>query len=146
MFPVRTLQKDAKVTRLGPNPARFIHLGKSFPELLPMSVGFYQSNGVFYLRIGDTDDKRYVEGAVDIIINSLRFFGINFDESASVWRNRKLRQLHKRRPIYQALQKLCIRRQSISLFPYRRRNCKYKELNRNHQSKIRVSMENGLKP
>ena len=42
----------------------------------------HQSGGIFYLRIEDTDDKRYVDGAVDIIINSLHFFGINFDEGA----------------------------------------------------------------
>ena len=34
--------------------------------------------------VEDTDDKRYVEGAVEIIINSLKFFGIHFDEGASL--------------------------------------------------------------
>ena len=43
----------------------------------------HQSNGVFYLRIEDTDDKRYVEGAVDTIIKSLDYFGIHFDEGAT---------------------------------------------------------------
>ena len=40
--------------------------------------------GTFYLRIEDTDDKRFVEGAVETIINSLKFFGITFDEGAAL--------------------------------------------------------------
>ena len=42
----------------------------------------HQSRGIFYLRIEDTDDKRFVEGAVDTIIDSLNFFDIKFDEGA----------------------------------------------------------------
>ncbi len=43
-----------------------------------------QSGGIFYLRIEDTDDKRYVDGAVETIITSLDFFGIDFDEGAAI--------------------------------------------------------------
>lgn len=82
MFPPRNLPKDAKVTRLGPSPTGFIHLGNLFGAFADERLA-HQSGGVFFLRIEDTDDKRYVEGAVDIIINSLKFFGINFDEGAS---------------------------------------------------------------
>lgn len=82
MFPPRNLPEGAKVTRLGPSPTGFIHLGNLFGAFADERLA-HQSGGVFYLRIEDTDDKRYVEGAVDIIINSLRFFGINFDEGAS---------------------------------------------------------------
>lgn len=81
MFPKRELPADAKVTRLGPSPTGFIHLGNLFGAFADERLA-HQSGGVFYLRIEDTDDKRYVEGAVDIIINSLKFFGINFDEGA----------------------------------------------------------------
>ena len=81
MFPKRDLPAGAKVTRLGPSPTGFIHLGNLFGAFADERLA-HQSGGVFYLRIEDTDDKRYVEGAVDIIINSLRFFGINFDEGA----------------------------------------------------------------
>ncbi len=82
MFPPRTLSDGAKVTRLGPSPTGFIHLGNLFGAFADERLA-HQSGGVFFLRIEDTDDKRYVEGAVDIIINSLKFFGINFDEGAS---------------------------------------------------------------
>ncbi|MBS5335781.1 MAG: hypothetical protein KHY62_09775 [Firmicutes bacterium] len=74
MFPPRNLPEGAKVTRLGPSPTGFIHLGNLFGAFADERLA-HQSGGVFYLRIEDTDDKRYVEGAVDIIINSLRFFG-----------------------------------------------------------------------
>ena len=83
MFPERNLPEGAKVTRLGPSPTGFIHLGNLFGAFADERLA-HQSGGIFYLRIEDTDDKRYVEGAVEIIINSLRFFGINFDEGATM--------------------------------------------------------------
>ncbi|MBQ3123255.1 MAG: glutamate--tRNA ligase [Firmicutes bacterium] len=82
MFPERELPEGAKVTRLGPSPTGFIHLGNLYGAFVDERLA-HQSGGTFYLRIEDTDDKRYVEGAVDIIIDSLRFFGINFDEGAT---------------------------------------------------------------
>ena len=82
-FPQRDLPEGAKVTRLGPSPTGFIHLGNLYGAFVDERLA-HQSGGTFYLRIEDTDDKRYVEGAVEIIINSLRFFGINFDEGAAM--------------------------------------------------------------
>ncbi|MCQ2555655.1 MAG: glutamate--tRNA ligase family protein, partial [Clostridia bacterium] len=82
-FPKRNLPEGAKVTRLGPSPTGFIHLGNLYGAFADERLA-HQSGGVFFLRIEDTDDKRYVEGAVEIIINSLRFFGINFDEGATM--------------------------------------------------------------
>lgn len=81
-YPERKLDEGAKVTRLGPSPTGFIHLGNLYGAFVDERLA-HQSGGVFYLRIEDTDDKRYVEGAVDVIINSLDFFGINFDEGVS---------------------------------------------------------------
>lgn len=82
VFPKRELPEGAKVTRLGPSPTGFIHLGNLFGAFADERLA-HQSSGIFYLRIEDTDDKRFVDGAVDVIINSLRFFGIRFDEGAS---------------------------------------------------------------
>lgn len=82
LFPERNLPEGAKVTRLGPSPTGFIHLGNLYGALIDERLA-HQSGGTFYLRIEDTDDKRYVEGAVETVISSLRFFGINFDEGAS---------------------------------------------------------------
>jgi len=83
MYPQRDLPEGAKVTRLGPSPTGFIHLGNLYGAFVDERLA-HQSGGRFYLRIEDTDDKRFVEGAVEIIINSLRFFGINFDEGATM--------------------------------------------------------------
>ena len=82
VFPKRELPEGAKVTRLGPSPTGFIHLGNLFGAFADERLA-HQSSGIFYLRIEDTDDKRFVDGAVDVIINSLRFFDIRFDEGAS---------------------------------------------------------------
>ena len=81
LFPQRKLPDDAVVTRLGPSPTGFIHLGNLYGAFVDERLA-HQSGGIFYLRIEDTDDKRYVEGAVDTIISSLGFFDINFDEGA----------------------------------------------------------------
>lgn len=83
MYPERDLPEGAKVTRLGPSPTGFIHLGNLYGAFVDERLA-HQSGGRFYLRIEDTDDKRYVEGAVETIINSLKFFGINFDEGATM--------------------------------------------------------------
>ena len=83
IYPKRNLQNGEKVTRLGPSPTGFIHLGNLYGAFVDERLA-HQSGGVFYLRIEDTDDKRYVEGAVETIINSLKFFGINFDEGADL--------------------------------------------------------------
>lgn len=81
MFPKRDLPEGAMVTRLGPSPTGFIHLGNLYGAFVDERLA-HQSGGTFYLRIEDTDDKRYVEGAVETIITSLKFFDINFDEGA----------------------------------------------------------------
>ena len=80
-YPERDLPEGAMVTRLGPSPTGFIHLGNLYGAFVDERLA-HQSGGVFFLRIEDTDDKRFVEGAIDLIIDSLRFFDINFDEGA----------------------------------------------------------------
>ena len=82
MYPARDLPEGAMVTRLGPSPTGFIHLGNLYGAFVDERLA-HQSGGVFFLRIEDTDDKRYVENAVETIIGSLKFFGINFDEGVS---------------------------------------------------------------
>lgn len=82
IYPKRNLPEGAKVTRLGPSPTGFIHLGNLYGAFVDERLA-HQSDGIFYLRIEDTDEKRYVEGAVDTIINSLAFFGINFNEGVT---------------------------------------------------------------
>ena len=72
MYPQRDLPEGAMVTRLGPSPTGFIHLGNLYGAFVDERLA-HQSGGVFFLRIEDTDDKRYVENAVETIIGSLDF-------------------------------------------------------------------------
>ena len=80
-FPKRNLKEGAQVTRMAPSPTGFIHLGNLYSALADERIA-HLSDGVFYLRIEDTDLKRKVEGAVDIIIEVMKYFGIEFDEGA----------------------------------------------------------------
>lgn len=80
-FPERDLPKGAEVTRMAPSPTGFIHLGNLYSALADERIA-HRNGGVFYLRIEDTDEKRKVDGAVETIINVLRYFDIEFDEGA----------------------------------------------------------------
>ncbi len=81
IYPPRMLPKNAKVTRLGPSPTGFIHLGNLYVALANERLAS-QSGGLFFLRIEDTDEKREVKGAVETLISSLNYFGIRFAEGA----------------------------------------------------------------
>lgn len=80
-FPYRKLPNKAEVTRMAPSPTGFIHLGNLYSALADERIA-HRNGGVFYLRIEDTDEKRKVDGAVETIINVLRYFNIEFDEGA----------------------------------------------------------------
>ncbi|MCS6982660.1 MAG: glutamate--tRNA ligase family protein [Candidatus Absconditabacterales bacterium] len=67
------------VTRLGPSPTGYMHIGQLFMVLVNEAIAT-QSNGVFFLRIEDTDSKREVEGAKEFLITSLKHFGIKISE------------------------------------------------------------------
>ena len=81
IFPYRKLPNKAEVTRMAPSPTGFIHLGNLYSALADERIA-HRNGGVFYLRIEDTDEKRKVDGAVETIINVLRYFDIEFDEGA----------------------------------------------------------------
>ena len=80
-FPYRKLPNKAEVSRMAPSPTGFIHLGNLYSALADERIA-HRNGGVFYLRIEDTDEKRKVDGAVETIINVLRYFDIEFDEGA----------------------------------------------------------------
>lgn len=83
-FPPRNLPEGAKVTRIAPSPTGSMHLGNLYGALADERVAHAQSgNGVFMLRIEDTDAKREVPGAVEKIIKYLGGFGLRFDEGAT---------------------------------------------------------------
>ncbi|WP_459129390.1 glutamate--tRNA ligase [Guggenheimella bovis] len=78
-FPKRELTEGAKVTRMAPSPTGFIHLGNLYSALLDERLA-HTSGGTLILRIEDTDDKRRVEGAEEVLLETLKYFGIEFDE------------------------------------------------------------------
>ena len=80
MYPERDLDEGAMVTRFGPSPTGFVHMGSLFGAFCD-SIYAKQSNGVFFLRIEDTDQKRSVENGVEGIFNDLNAFDIVPDES-----------------------------------------------------------------
>ena len=84
LFPERGLSEGAKVTRIAPSPTGSMHIGNLYGALADERIAHTATDdGVFYLRIEDTDDKREVPGAVEKIIKYLGAFGIEFDEGAS---------------------------------------------------------------
>ena len=83
LFKNRNLESNALVTRIGPSPTGFIHLGNLYNAIIGERLA-HQSNGVFFLRIEDTDNKREVEGAVNTVLSSMKYFGIEFDEGATI--------------------------------------------------------------
>lgn len=83
IYPERVRAPKAEVTRLAPSPTGFIHLGNLYSALADERSA-HTTGGVFYLRIEDTDEKRKVDGAVESVIRSLKYFGIDFDEGAEI--------------------------------------------------------------
>lgn len=79
MYKKRELKEGAKVLRYAPSPTGFQHIGGVYAALVNERLA-HQSEGVFYLRIEDTDQKREVAGAIDDTIKTMEYFGMNFDE------------------------------------------------------------------
>ena len=81
-FPARELPEGAVVSRMAPSPTGFVHLGNLVQGTISERMS-HQSGGVLFLRVEDTDAKREVAGAVEILIDTLKHYGINFDEGAT---------------------------------------------------------------
>ena len=82
-FPLRNVPEGAVVTRMAPSPTGFVHLGNLVQGLTSERMA-HQSGGVLFLRVEDTDAKREVPGAVEVLINTLKHYGISFDEGATI--------------------------------------------------------------
>ena len=78
MYKERNLDNGAIVTRYAPSPTGFIHIGALLASFTG-SVFAKQTNGIFYLRIEDTDTKRTVDNGIMNIINGLKEFEVTFD-------------------------------------------------------------------
>ena len=78
-YPRRNLKEGAVVTRYAPSPTDFVHIGGIFQCIIAKLVS-KKTDGLFFLRIEDTDQKREIENGVTDIVSSLKSFGIDIDE------------------------------------------------------------------
>ena len=78
-YPKRNLPEGACVTRFAPSPTGFMHIGHFMQAIIDLTIA-RQSKGIFYLRTEDTDQAREVEGAMDIIFNTLKHYDFMPDE------------------------------------------------------------------
>lgn len=77
------MKDDNCITRFAPSPTGYIHIGNVRSAIYPYLVA-RQNNGKFILRIEDTDRERYVEGATDLIEDTLKWLGLEWDEGPEV--------------------------------------------------------------
>ncbi len=78
-YPKRGLKSGAEVTRFAPSPTGFMHLGGFYQALIDYNIA-KRSGGVFYLRIEDTDQKREISGASEVIMDVLTGYDFMPDE------------------------------------------------------------------
>ncbi len=78
-YPPRELPAGAKVTRLGPSPTGFVHIGGIYTAMVDQDVA-HRSGGRYLVRIEDTDQAREVEGAIEQFASAFRYFGLAPDE------------------------------------------------------------------
>ena len=79
MYKPRDLKEGAKVTRFAPSPTGFMHLGGFYQALIDFVLA-KNSDGIFYLRNEDTDQKREVKEATQLIMDTLNHYGVTPDE------------------------------------------------------------------
>ena len=78
-FPKRSLADQAAVTRVAPSPTGFAHIGLIYAAIFNRCLA-KQTGGVFILRVEDTDTKREVEGAFELLTDALQSFDQAPDE------------------------------------------------------------------
>lgn len=99
-YPERDLPEGAMVTRYGPSPTGSVHLGNLYSAYCDM-VYARQTNGIFFLRVEDTDSKREIEGGVENIVSVLKGFNITPNEGYSFGGNYGPYKQSERVEIYQ---------------------------------------------
>lgn len=79
MYPKRNLPEGAEVLRFAPSPTGRMHMGNLFASFVPETFA-HQSNGLFLLRIEDTDLKRTIDDGIKYIIDDFKEFNLIVDE------------------------------------------------------------------
>jgi glutamyl-tRNA synthetase len=78
-YPSRSLPQGAQVTRFGPSPTGFVHIGGIYVATIDRDIAAH-SGGVYLVRVEDTDQSREVEGALTQFARAFDYFGIRPDE------------------------------------------------------------------
>ena len=79
MYPERNLGEGVEVTRFAPSPTGRMHLGNLYASFIPEVIA-KQTNGVFIVRIEDTDQKRKIENGIELGIADLEHFNYTVNE------------------------------------------------------------------
>jgi glutamyl-tRNA synthetase len=78
-YPSRQLPEGAQVTRFGPSPTGFVHIGGIYVAMIDRDIATH-SGGVYLVRVEDTDSSREVEGALTQFTRAFDYFSITSDE------------------------------------------------------------------
>lgn len=112
-YPARPLKEGARVTRFAPSPTGFLHIGGLYAAMIAKLTA-KATDGVFFLRIEDTDKKREIEDGVSEILKGLRAFNVTPDEGVTGFNTEEgdygPYQQSKRREIYQCFAKDLVKR------------------------------------
>lgn len=76
-------QNSTVRTRFAPSPTGYIHIGNVRSAIYPWLIA-KQNQGKFIVRIEDTDQERFVEGATEVILDTLRWLGLAWDEGPEI--------------------------------------------------------------
>ena len=79
IYPKRDLAEGAIVSRYAPSPTGFVHMGNMLSCFIECFVP-KKTNGIFYLRIEDTDQKREIENGIDNIVSAIKTLGLDYNE------------------------------------------------------------------
>lgn len=111
LYASRDLKEGARVTRFAPSPTGFLHFGNLFTCLVAYKTA-KSTDGVFFVRVEDTDQKRKVDGAIEVMLKGLSVYGIIPDEGV-VGENQEQGKYgpycqSQRKDIYQAYAKVLV--------------------------------------
>lgn len=100
----RNIDEKSLVTRFAPSPTGFIHMGSLYTAFINDTFA-HQTNGVFFLRIEDTDQKRKVENGIEGIIKDLNDYKFDINEGPNIGGNYGPYIQSERKDIYQSFAK-----------------------------------------
>ena len=83
LYPQRNLKAGARVTRLAPSPTGFLHFGNLFTGTVAYKTA-KATDGIFFVRVEDTDQKRKIDGAVEVMLQGLSAYDVTPDEGVMI--------------------------------------------------------------